>query len=92
MSSTYENLSPNGHETMITKIFQKIKNLKYAQAETIAYADYQQLTPDQINEEKIRFCNDYPDGDSRMYYDAETKTLCFAQGVSYDSETKTVIF
>ena len=60
-------------------------------AEKIPYSTYQALPSTVKADGMLRFMDDYPDDEGRIYYDNDTKTLCFAAGVGYDSTTKTLI-
>ena len=94
MSARYENLSPDGHESMAVRIFQKIKNWVESVFQTKAvkmdWDDYDDLTPAQQADGTIRFLNKVQSV-NYYYYDDSTKTLWFADGLStYDDNTKTL--
>ena len=96
MSYRYENLSPDGHESMTVRIFQKIKNwvetVFQVKAVTMNWNDYKNLTPAEQADGSIRFLKNVQSY-NYYYYDESTKTLWFAEGVTtYDDNTKTFWF
>lgn len=95
MSASYESLSPNGHSSMITRIFQKIKSWVESvfQVKTvdITYAQYQQLSEAQLNDGTIRCIIDYP-STSPFSYDSTNKAIVIRSGTAtYDSTNKALI-
>lgn len=94
MSASYESLSPNGHSSMITRIFQKIKSWVQAtfqiKSTEMTYPTYKNLTTAQKEDGTIRFLNEV-ESENYFYYDDNTKTMWFLEGaVTYDDTTKTL--
>lgn len=95
MSYTYEDLSPNGHQTMIQRIFSKLKgwieSTFQVKSVVMTYSEYMQLTEAEKDDGTIRFLTDCPDIDY-MYYDAETEYwIVDEEFVSYDPETEYIV-
>ena len=61
-------------------------------ATKVNYNIYQNMSTAEKNDGRIRFCDDWPDDSGRTYYDETNKMICFAAGIGYDSNTKTIIF
>lgn len=96
MSEIYENLSPNGHESMIVRIFTKIKNwvetVFQVKSVEMTYSQYEQLSQAQKNDGTIRFITEGVPAEMNFWYDAENEAIVFAEGfASYDSENEAVI-
>lgn len=95
MSAIYENLSPNGHESMIVRIFTKIKNwvetVFQVKSVEMTYSQYEQLSQAQKNDGTIRFITEGVPAEMNLWYDANTSTIKFSEGfASYDAQTKTI--
>lgn len=90
MSYTYESMPPGGHESFATRIFQKLK-ATFTRAEEISYSDLSQLTPAEQMEDKIRFCDDYPDASGHIYFNATTGYIELTVNQGYDPATGYII-
>ena len=91
MSASMETMPPNGHESFLVKIFQKLKTT-FTRAEEIAYADYQQLTPQQVQEDIVRFCDDYPIDNNGIWFDPNTGYINLTVNESFDPSTGLILF